>query len=112
MKRLDEPCFLHPPLEGEGRLALSEARCETGWGDLSTRTLFAMRDRHPTPPLISFASTLPLQGRVKKVECAPLHNDVAVGGGGGGECDGSGGGDRSTRRGSRQAPALRPAIIQ
>jgi hypothetical protein len=24
-------------------------------------------DRHPTPPLISFASTLPLQGRVKEV---------------------------------------------
>ena len=36
-----------------------------GWGDsLSTRELFEMRDCHPTPPLISFASTLPLQGRV------------------------------------------------
>ena len=33
-------------------------------------------------------------------------------GGGGGECDGSGGGGVSGRRGSRQAPALRPAIIQ
>ena len=31
---------------------------------------------------------------------------------GGGECDGSGGGGRSTAGGSRQAPALRPAIIQ
>src|ERR1700675_2667300 len=41
------------------------ARCETGWGDLSTRALFETRDCHPTPPLISFASTLPLQGRVK-----------------------------------------------
>src|SRR5581483_2672717 len=31
------------------------------------------RDRHPTPPLISFASTLPLQGRVRKRRCiAPL----------------------------------------
>jgi hypothetical protein len=30
----------------------------------------------------------------------------------GGECDGSGGGCRSGRGGSRQAPALRPAIIQ
>ena len=30
----------------------------------------------------------------------------------GGECDGSGGGCRSRRGGSRQAPALRPAIIQ
>jgi hypothetical protein len=27
---------------------------------------FETRDCHPTPPLISFASTLPLQGRVKK----------------------------------------------
>ena len=25
----------YPPLEGEGRLAYSEAECETGWGDLS-----------------------------------------------------------------------------
>jgi hypothetical protein len=28
--------------------------------------LFEGRDCHPTPPLISFASTLPLQGRVKE----------------------------------------------
>jgi uncharacterized membrane protein YgcG len=33
-------------------------------------------------------------------------------GDGGGECAGSGGGGRSGRGGSRQAPALRPAIIQ
>jgi hypothetical protein len=32
--------------------------------------------------------------------------------GGTGECDGSGGGGRSGRGGSRQAPALRPAINQ
>jgi len=32
--------------------------------------------------------------------------------GGGGECEGSGGGCGSGRGGSRQAPALRPAIIQ
>ena len=25
--------FLHPPLEGEGRRALSNAKCEPGWGD-------------------------------------------------------------------------------
>ena len=31
---------------------------------------------------------------------------------GGGECDGNGGGDRSGVGGLRQAPALRPAIIQ
>src|SRR5580700_8888316 len=58
--------FLHPPLEGEGRLALSTARCETGWGDgLSTRAPPEWRDCHPTPPLLSVASTLPLQGRVR-----------------------------------------------
>ena len=46
---------------------MSVAKCETGWGDgLSTRALFEARDCHPTPPLISFASTLPLQGRVKE----------------------------------------------
>ena len=38
----------------------------SGWGDgLPTRALFEGRDGHPTPPLISFASTLPLQGRVR-----------------------------------------------
>jgi hypothetical protein len=45
---------------------LSVAKCEPGWGDLSSRAPFDGRDCHPTPPLISFASTLPLQGRVKK----------------------------------------------
>jgi hypothetical protein len=39
-------------------------------------------------------------------------NDGEPDHGGGGECDGSGGGCRSGRLGSRQAPALRPAIIQ
>src|SRR5450432_3301098 len=58
----------YPPLEGEGRLTLSAAKCETGWGDgLSTPAPLETRDCHPTPPLISFASTLPLQGRVKEV---------------------------------------------
>ncbi len=47
---------------------MSEAKCETGWGESpSTRALFETRDRHPTPPLLSVASTLPLQGRVKKI---------------------------------------------
>jgi hypothetical protein len=54
----------YPPLEGEGRLVWSEAKYETGWGDLSARALFEGRDPHPTPPLISFASTLPLQGGI------------------------------------------------
>jgi len=57
----------YPPLEGEGRLTLSAAKCETGWGDsLSTRALFEARDCHPTPPRVTRASTLPLQGRVSK----------------------------------------------
>ena len=34
------------------------------------------------------------------------------GAGGEGECNGNGGGDRSGGGGLRQAPALRPAIIQ
>jgi hypothetical protein len=41
----------YPPLEGEGRIAACEARCEPGWGDLSTAALFGMIDLHPTPPL-------------------------------------------------------------
>jgi hypothetical protein len=45
------------------------------------------------------------------VACAP-RNDGEGNHCGGGECDGSGGGVGSGRRGSRQAPALRPAIIQ
>src|SRR5579872_3683496 len=73
--------FENPPLEGEGRLALSQrvgaerrpminsAICETGWGDLSVGTAFEWRDCHPTPPLISFAATLPLQGRVNPRGC-------------------------------------------
>jgi ribosomal protein RSM22 (predicted rRNA methylase) len=51
---------------------VSAAKCETGWGDgLSTDALLQWIDCHPTPPLISFASTLPLQGRVKKEMTAP-----------------------------------------
>jgi len=46
---------------------MSEAKCEAGWGEsLSTRGLIGRKDCHPTPPLISFATTLPLQGRVKE----------------------------------------------
>jgi hypothetical protein len=50
---------------------MSAAKCETGWGDsLSARTLLARRDCHPTPPRISFAATLPLQGRVRNYTAA------------------------------------------
>jgi len=41
-----------------------------------------------------------------------LGGALVYGAGGEGECDGSGGGGRSGGGGSRQAPALRPAIIQ
>jgi len=55
-------CSDHPPLEGEGRRASSEARGTPGWGAAH------VDQNHPTPPpsLTSFtlASTLPLQGRV------------------------------------------------
>jgi hypothetical protein len=34
---------------------------------VSVGARFMVIDRPPTPPLISFASTLPLQGRVKEV---------------------------------------------
>jgi hypothetical protein len=40
-------------------------------------------------------------------DCGRVHDA-----GGEGECDGNGGGDVIGRGGSRQAPALRPAIIQ
>ena len=58
---------MEPTGRANARPMTGSAKCETGWGDLSTRELFARRDCHPTPPLISFASTLPLQGRVRGV---------------------------------------------
>src|SRR3954453_19484872 len=39
----------YPPLEGDGRLRLSAAKDEPGWGDPSTRAPFERRHRHPTP---------------------------------------------------------------
>src|SRR5262249_21770132 len=54
-----------PPVEGEGRRVSSEARYARGWGDLSARALSELRDLPPPPPRISFAATLPLQGRVR-----------------------------------------------
>jgi hypothetical protein len=52
------------------RLCRIAKRCETGWGDLSTRALFETRDCHPTPPLrvdpkSELRSSRPLQGRVR-----------------------------------------------
>jgi hypothetical protein len=55
-----------PSPGGGGSARMSVARCETGWGDLSTRVLLDAErpSPHPTPPRASRASTLPLQGRV------------------------------------------------
>src|SRR6478672_516243 len=81
MFTLQPRATLHPPLEGEGRITLSEAKCETGWGDLSTWSPFERRDCHPTPPLISFASTLPLQRRVRlehEVTCCASSLNLSV----------------------------------
>jgi hypothetical protein len=37
--------FSYPPLEGQGRLAWSEAKCVTGWGDsLSSSVVFRWFD--------------------------------------------------------------------
>src|SRR4030081_1338915 len=68
------------PLEGEGRLTLSAAKCEPGWGDLSTR--HRSRGETVTPPRRStgrrcaspgrvdpkseLRSSRPLQGRVSR----------------------------------------------
>jgi hypothetical protein len=56
---------------GGGSHALGDAQhrpVRAGWGNsLSTCAPFEGRDCHPTPPLISFASTLPIQGRVRKI---------------------------------------------
>ncbi|BBB95981.1 hypothetical protein M2192_007066 [Bradyrhizobium elkanii USDA 61] len=56
--------MLHPALEGEGRLTWSAAECETGWGDLSARTVPEWRD-HPTSVRIACEPILPLQGRMR-----------------------------------------------
>jgi hypothetical protein len=72
--RANARCPSYPPLEGEGRIAACEARCEPGWGDFSTAALFVVRDCHPTPSHISLRScapTLPLQGRVSKRPVGP-----------------------------------------
>jgi hypothetical protein len=52
---------------------MSEAKCETGWGDLSTRALLDVERPSPHPaahfmsvdPRASFARLGPLQGRVR-----------------------------------------------
>jgi len=69
--------FLHPPLEGEGRLTLSAAKCETGWGDsLSTRALFETRDRHPTP--LAARATLPQGKRGRCSFMIPISNSARI----------------------------------
>src|SRR5215207_3251984 len=57
-----------------GSARMSEAKCETGWGDLSTRALLDVERPSPHPaahfmsvdPRASFARLGPLQGRVRR----------------------------------------------
>ncbi|GIQ75797.1 hypothetical protein BraRD5C2_42390 [Bradyrhizobium sp. RD5-C2] len=92
----------YPPLEGEGRLTLSGAKREPGWGEgVSASAPPELRD-HPTPlrmALRSMRNDPPPPG-----EGESRHH-------GRGDCDGKGGGGNG-RGGSRQAPAVRPAISQ
>src|SRR6185312_9751696 len=61
-----------------GRLTWSAAKCETGWGDLSTRALLDVERPSPHPaahcmsadPRASFARLDPLQGRVNSAAIA------------------------------------------
>jgi len=65
-------------------------------------------------PVIASASEA-IQGRMERMDCFVACAPRNDGGGNhhcGGDCDGNGGGVGNARRGSRQAPALRPAIIQ
>ena len=58
---------------------MSAAKCEPGWGDsLSTRAPFEAIDFHPTPPLITFASTLPLQGEGKRAYAPTLSPSQSI----------------------------------
>ena len=41
--------LLHPPLEGEGRLILSAAKCETGWGGVNPSEAPATLSAAPPP---------------------------------------------------------------
>ena len=52
-------------LPWRGRVGAHRAKQDArrGRGDLSTRALFELTDRHPTLPRVARASTLPLQGR-------------------------------------------------
>src|SRR6185369_12874617 len=47
--QVEEWRLAYSPLEGEGRLTLSAAKCETGRGDLSTRALLDVERPSPHP---------------------------------------------------------------
>jgi hypothetical protein len=46
---------------------MSEAKCETGWGDLSIRSLFDAERPSPHPAAHFMSGDLPHQGRVKSI---------------------------------------------
>jgi hypothetical protein len=46
---------------------MSEAKCETGWGDLSTRSLLDVKIPSPHPAARFTRVDPPLQGRVRKI---------------------------------------------
>ncbi|RTE90838.1 hypothetical protein D6B98_22595 [Bradyrhizobium sp. LVM 105] len=52
----------YPPLEGEGRLMLSEARHETGWGDGLSASHSARVERSPHPARASRDRPSPSRG--------------------------------------------------
>ena len=63
---MEASVLLRPPQEGEGRLTLSEAKWETGWGDgLSIRAPLEWKDCHPTP--IAYAIDPPPLGEGTRI---------------------------------------------
>ncbi len=72
-------CPAYPPLEGEGRLTLSATKCETGWGDLSTRAPLGMERPSPHPAAPFSRVDPPPPGEGKEVFTSPrLRGEVGL----------------------------------
>src|SRR5580698_10419504 len=66
--------FSYAPLEGEVRLILSAAKCETGWGGVTPSGALVIVIRSAaTPPRLQAQASLPLQRRVN-----PLIVDIVL----------------------------------